>query len=91
MWDAAVWTVLVISSVFAFYFTRLFNGHERLHHDDAVELRRRQRMMEVLRENIYLPRRTLPPGDTEEGVQPPKTATAAADAETHAEQPNSSY
>lgn len=54
MWDAAVLTFIVSASAFTFGSAFLSNNYRRLHHNDAAELRRRQRMIDVLRANIHV-------------------------------------
>lgn len=69
MWNAAVWTFIVGASAFAFGSVFLSNNQRRLHRNDAVELRRRQRMIDVLRGNIHVRHHTRPLDHIEENIQ----------------------
>jgi hypothetical protein len=75
MWDAAVWMFIVSAAAFAFGSVFLSNHYRRAHHRDAVELRRRQRMFDVLRDNIRVRRHTHP-SDCEHDPQSPASAIA---------------
>lgn len=83
MWDAAVWMFIVSASVFSFGSVFLSNHYRRLHHRDAVELRRRQRMFDVLRDNMRVRHHAHPSDCSEDDPQP--LAPAIADSNSGAQ------
>lgn len=77
MRDAAVWTFIVSAS--AFTFGSVLLSYRRLHHNDAMGLRRHQHMIDVLGDSIR-PRRNIHPLDyAEESTRSPTSAISEND------------